>query len=164
MLPNDLPHLGGDVWARLVPGSLRPWILVGSDTIGTSATATGTVPVGMAGVITELRGVIGYTQAAGAAKINDLDWSGATLSVTVAGVPWTIDGTLVVPNPTLSALANLTAASIQAQFGWSLPLPAPIVLSQAQTITVATGGTWPHDCAVVQVWAIGYLGTPGVRK
>lgn len=152
------------MWGRLAPASLRPWVIAGADLVATTATATGTVPVGMAGVITRIFGVIGYTQAAGVAKINDLDWTEATVAVTVAGVPWTIDGTLVVPAP-ITTLANLTAASIQGQFGFALPLGgAPIVLTQQQTITLATGGTWPHDCAVTQIWGIGYLGTPRSGK
>ena len=53
-VPSQLPSWGGDVWARLVPGSIRPWVLAGIDLVGTSASCSGTVPVGQADVEVQL--------------------------------------------------------------------------------------------------------------
>lgn len=158
-----LPNMGGDVWARLVPGSIRPWVVAGIDPVGTVATATGTVPVGMAGVITSIRGCVGYSATAALTKVFELDWTKCEAEVTVAGLSWTIEGSLLVPGPT-SYLSQPVVTLSQAQVWFELPLPAPIVLTQTQELSIVTGGVWPTGTAVLQVWGIGYLGTPGPGK
>jgi len=162
-VPSQLPSWGGDVWARLVPGSIRPWVLAGIDLVGTSASCSGTVPVGQAGVITSIRVLVGYSATAALTKVYELDWTKCTVEVIVAGASWTVDGSILVPGP-MSYLSQPVVTLSQAQFPLELPLPCPIVLSQTQQISVTSGGVWPTGCAVLQLWATGYLGTPGPSK
>ena len=159
----QLPNMGGDVWARLVPGSLRPWIITGADLVGVAATASRTVPVGQAGVITRIHALVGYSATAANTKVYMSDWTKCTLEVLVAGLSWTVTGTNLVPG-TPSWISNPVVTLTQSQVPLELPLSAPIVLSQNQTISLASGGVWPTECAILQLWASGYLGTPGPGK